>query len=173
MSLAVVASLALGIAANTAVFSFVNAIQFKPLPVEDEATLVDLSETSDTELCAGCAVGTSYPTYQDWKRTASSFRAMGAYREERFVISNLAGSVDAVRPAPERIGGARVSAELFQMIGVQPVLGRSFLASDDAAAAAPVVLLSDLLWRSRFASDPRSARLALSRSTVSPTRSSA
>lgn len=148
MSAAVVASLALGIAANTAVFSFVNAIQFKPLPVENEATLVDLSETSQTELCAGCAVGTSHPTYQDWKSTATTFQAMGAYREERFVVAGLHGS-----GGPERVGGALASAELFPMLGIQPAFGRGFTAADDQAGAAPVVILSDLLWRSRFFTD--------------------
>ena len=146
MAAAVVASLALGIAVNTAVFSLVNAIQFKPLPVEDEATLVDLSETSQTELCSGCAVGTSYPTYLDWKSAGASFGAMAAYREERFVVSGSG--------VPERVGGALISAGLFSMIGVQPALGRGFEAADDAQGAAPVVILSDLLWKTRFASDP-------------------
>jgi len=146
LSAAVVASLALGIAANTAVFSFVNAIQFKPLPVQDEATLVDVSETSATELCAGCAVGTSYPAYRDWKAAATSFLALGAYREERFVVGTAGG--------PERVGGALASAELFPMLGIRPVLGRGFAAADDQAGAAPVVILSDLLWRARFAGDP-------------------
>jgi hypothetical protein len=82
----VVASLAIGIAANTTVFSFVNAIQFKPLPVRDEATLVDLSETSATQLCAGCGVGTSYPGFLDWAERLQSLEAVGAYREERLVI---------------------------------------------------------------------------------------
>jgi hypothetical protein len=76
-------SLTLGIGANAAVFSFVNAVQFRPLPVADEATLVDVSETSATELCAGCGVGTSYPTYLDWKQTTTSFAAI--------LMSSLAG----------------------------------------------------------------------------------
>ena len=147
MSAAVVASLALGIAANTAVFSFVNAVQLKPLPVEDEATLVDLHETSATELCAGCAVGTSYPAWRDWASSAHSFQRMGAYREERFVIAGPGG--------PDRIGGALASAELFPLLGIQPALGRGFAPADDAAGAEPVVVISDVLWRSRFASDPR------------------
>jgi predicted permease len=146
MSAAVMASLALGIAANTAVFSFVNAVQFKPLPVADEARLVDLSETSRTELCAGCAVGTSYPTYLDWKAAATSFETFGAYREERFVVSGPGG--------PDRVGGALASAELFPMLGVRPSMGREFEPADDAPGAAPVVILSDVLWRSRFAADP-------------------
>ena len=82
----IVSSLALGIGANTAVFSFVNAIQFKPLPVLDEDRLVDLSETSATELCAGCVVGTSYPSFLDWKARARSFSLMAAYSEDRVVI---------------------------------------------------------------------------------------
>jgi putative ABC transport system permease protein len=145
MSAAVVASLALGIAANTAVFSFVNAIQFKPLPVADEATLVDVSETSPAELCAGCAVGTSYPTYADWKGTTSSFAVVGAYREERFVVAGSGG--------PARVGGALASAELFPMLGVQPAVGRGFSWADDRPGAEPVVILSDLLWTSRLAGD--------------------
>jgi len=66
----IVGSLTLGIGANTAVFSFVNAIQFRPLPVADERTLVDVSEWSATELCAGCGVGTSYPGFLEWRERA-------------------------------------------------------------------------------------------------------
>ena len=65
-----VLSLGLGIAATTAVFSFVNALQFKALPYASPDTLVDIEETSATELCAGCSVGTSYPTFRDaWPLT--------------------------------------------------------------------------------------------------------
>ena len=69
---AAVLSLGLGIGANTAVFSFVNALQFKPLPFADERTLVDVEETSATELCAGCAVGTSYPTLLDMQANTTT-----------------------------------------------------------------------------------------------------
>lgn len=102
MSAAVVASLALGIAANTAVVSFVNAVQSKALPVHDEATLVHLSEANPTELCAGCAVGTSYPTYRDWKSGATSFAAMGAYREQRFVVAGPYVPAMGLRGRPYR-----------------------------------------------------------------------
>ena len=146
MSLLVAGSLALGIAANTTVFSFVNAIQFKPLPVADEATLVDVSETSATRLCAGCAVGTSYPGFLEWRARARSFEAMAAYREERLVVAGGSG--------PERVGGAVASAGLFEMLGVQPALGRNFAEADDRSGAEPVVILSDTLWRRRFDGAP-------------------
>lgn len=142
-----VLSLGLGIAATTAVFSFVNALQFKPLPFADPGTLVDLEETSVTELCAGCAVGTSYPTLQDWQTRARSFSAIGASEEIRRVISGGA--------APERVPAGLVTASLFPLLGVQPVLGRSFTAGDDRPGAEPVVVLSDLLWRRRFTAEPR------------------
>src|SRR5918994_2821050 len=109
-----VLSLGLGIAATTAVFSFVNALQFKPLPYANPETLVDIEETSTTELCAGCSVGTSYPTLRDvWSR-AQSFSAMGAFEETRVVISG--GS------EPERVPAGLVRATLFPMLGIQPVL---------------------------------------------------
>jgi putative ABC transport system permease protein len=145
-SLVVVFSLTLGIGANTAVFSFVNAIQFKPLPFVEEQRLVDISEWSASELCAGCGVGTSYPTFLDWKARAASFQSMAAYAESRYVVSGGSG--------PERLGGAAVSANLFPTLGVRPALGRGLTADDDRAGALPVVLISDIVWKRRLASDP-------------------
>ena len=144
MAAVIVGSLTLGIGANTAVFSFVNAIQFRPLPVADERTLVDVSEWSATELCAGCGVGTSYPGFLEWRERAGSFSAIGAYKEAAYAISG-AGE-------PARTGGALVSAGLFPMLGVHPVSGRGIAPDDERPTAAPVVLISDLLWRNRFGS---------------------
>jgi hypothetical protein len=141
-----VLSLGFGIAATTAVFSFVNAIQFKDLPFADPVTLVDIEETSTTELCAGCSVGTAYPTLREWQRRARSFTAMGAYEEHRVVVSGA--------NAPERVPAGLVSVGLFSMLGIQPALGRGFLAEEDSAGAAPVALLSDMLWRRRYAASP-------------------
>ena len=142
-----VLSLGLGIAATTAVFSFVNALQFKPLPFAAPGSLADIQETSVTELCAGCAVGTSYPTLQDWQARARSFSAFGAFEELRRVVSG-AGE-------PERIPSALITASLFPVLGVQPAIGRGLTAADDRPGAEPLVLLSDVLWRRRFAGDPR------------------
>jgi predicted permease len=140
----IIASLALGIGANTAVFSFVDAVQFKPLPFLNEETLVDVHEWSATQLCAGCAVGTSYPGFLDWQRDAASFVEMGAYLENRIVVSG---------GDPERMGAALVSAGLFPMFGVDPAIGRHFTNADDAPGAEPVALISDAIWKRRFGAD--------------------
>src|SRR4051812_732248 len=139
-------SLGLGIASTTAVFSFVNAIQFKDLPFAHPETLVDVEEISATELCAGCAVGTSHPTLLDWQSRAQSFAAIGAYEETRAVVSGGA--------EPERIPTALISASLFPMLGIQPAIGRGFLPGEDRVGAEPVALVSDVVWRRRFAADP-------------------
>ena len=137
-----VLSLGIGIAATTAVFSFVNALQFKSLPFADPATLVDIEETSATELCAGCSVGTSYPTLLEWQARAQSFSAIAGFQETRAVIS---GSGE-----PERVPAGLTSAALFPLIGAGPALGRGITADDDRPGAAPVAVLSDALWRRRF-----------------------
>jgi putative ABC transport system permease protein len=142
----VVASLALGIGANTAVFSFVNAIQFRPLPFQDEAGLADVHEWSATELCAGCSVGTSYPTFRELRERTTTFASLAAYVEGRYAVSGGDG--------PERVGGAAVSANLFSTIGVQPSLGRSFTTDEERSAIVPVVVIGESLWRRRFNAMP-------------------
>jgi putative ABC transport system permease protein len=140
-------SLALGIGANVAVFSLVNAIAFKPLPFAEPDQLVDLHEWSATKLCSGCAVGTSAETFVEWRDNARSFSSMGAYLERPFAVSGT--------ETAERIGGAIASAQLFDLLGVHAVLGRTFQADDDRIGAPPVVLLSDALWTRRYAADRR------------------
>jgi putative ABC transport system permease protein len=139
-----VLSLMIGIGATSTLFTLVNATVFRPLPYRDAAQLMDLFETS-RELCDGCGVGTSYPTYLDWQAQATSFARMGAAREGQFA---LAGDQDA-----ERVSGAVVSASLFPTLGVQPAMGRLFTADDDRVGAPHVVLLSYGVWQRRFGSD--------------------
>ena len=105
---------------------------------------MDVHEWSATELCAGCAVGTSYPGFLDWQQRTTSFSHLGAYVESRVVVSS---------GDPERVGSAQVSAGLFPMLGVQPALGRQFTAGDDTPGAEPVALISDALWKRRFGAD--------------------
>jgi putative ABC transport system permease protein len=134
-----VLSLGFGIGATTAVFSFVNAVQFAPLLVSDERSLVGVSETSTTELCKGCSVGTSYPAFLEWRSRATSFASLDGYSEDRFVVSGGTG--------PERVGGALVSAGLFRTLGVQPTHGRALRDDDDWPASTPVVVIGDTIWR--------------------------
>src|SRR3712207_5888388 len=100
-----VLSLAIGIGANTTVFSLFNAIRFRPLPYAQPERLVDVSEDNPRELCAGCAVGTSHATYLDWKAQARSFASMGAFLEQPFTLTG--------GEAPEQVTGALASAELW------------------------------------------------------------
>jgi predicted permease len=140
-------SLALGIGANVTVFSMVKALAFSPLPYPEANQLVDVHETSSTKLCAGCGVGTSFPGYQDWLASAHSFSGMAAYVERPFVVSGT--------ETAERVGGAFVSGNVFDVLGVHPILGRDFRPDDDAVGAPRVVLLSEPLWTRRYGADRR------------------
>jgi len=139
-----ITSLALGIGANSTIFSLVRATMFPSLPYRDASRLVDLHETT-AELCTGCGVGASFAAYGEWKAQARAFVSMGASREDEFVIS---GTDEAVR-----VPGALVSFDLFSTLGVQPVLGRSFSADEDRPGGNRVIVLSYGLWQRQFGSD--------------------
>ncbi|MFI5179005.1 MAG: ABC transporter permease [Vicinamibacterales bacterium] len=133
--------IALGIGANTAVFSVADFMLIRPLPFHDPGRLVNVLETtpgySGMELSPG--------NYRDWKRMNSVASAMATYTT--FSL-NLSGS-----GAPERLEVGLVSADLFSVLGVRPIIGHDFSASDDAAPAPGTLLLSYAYWRSHFNGD--------------------
>jgi putative ABC transport system permease protein len=134
-------TLALGIAANTAIFSVVNTVLLKPLPFPESSQLVDLSETFNEGFGS-----VSYPNLEDWRAQGDLFTGMAAYTRASV---NLQGT-----ESPQRISGLNVSSNYFDVLGVRPVPGRNFLAGEDTAGRNRVVIISDQLWRSSFGSDP-------------------
>ncbi|HWB42786.1 MAG TPA: ABC transporter permease [Gemmatimonadales bacterium] len=137
----VVVTLALCIAATTAIFSVVHAVLFRPLPFARPGEIL-LVWTTWKDLTSGFSAG----NWGDVDRQQRSFRYFVPAHDESF---NLAGA-----EAPENVDGARVGADYFAMLGVQPALGRTFLAEEDAPGGGDVVILSDGLWRRRFGADP-------------------
>src|SRR5256886_16379045 len=138
-----VIALALGIGANSAIFSVVNAVLLRPLPFKNPDQLVMVWENA-THL--GFPKNTpSPPNFLDWQRQNSVFTGMAAMVERSF---NLTGVGE-----PERLDGRRVSANLFDMLAVPPLIGRTFVPDDDRLGT-HVVLLSYRLWQRRFGSDP-------------------
>src|SRR5438046_937206 len=138
-----VLALALGIGANSAIFSVVNAILLRPLPYKNPDQLVMVWENA-THL--GFPKNTpAPPNFLDWQRQNSVFTGMAAMVERSF---NLTGVGE-----PERLDGRRVSANLFDVLAVPPLIGRTFVPDDDRRGT-HVVLLSYRLWQRRFGSDP-------------------
>ena len=143
---AAVCTLALGIGANTAIFSVVYAALLKPLPYSNPDELVAISVHVPR-------IQTRFPSlairpidFEEFRRSNRVFSDMAAIRERNF---NLTG-----RGEPERVYGARVSASLFPLLGVQPELGRTFLPDEDAPGRERIVLISHDLWSRRFGADP-------------------
>jgi predicted permease len=140
-SATVIVTLALGIGANTALFSIVNSVLLNPLPYPSSHQLVALYESKP-----GQEAPVSYPNFLDWQRTAQSFSSMAIYRHEDY---NLMGSHQA-----ERVNGLMVSWAFFTTLGLHPYLGRDFVPDDDHIGAAPVVMLSDAFWHRHFGGSP-------------------
>ncbi|HEX5424744.1 MAG TPA: ABC transporter permease [Candidatus Acidoferrales bacterium] len=138
----VVLTLALGIGANTAIFSVVYSVLLAPLPYQNPSQVVVLNETSPK---VGM-VSVSYPNYIDWRDQSRSFSQMAVVAQVGF---NLAGITQ-----PENISGYAVSPNFLSMLGVHPYLGRDFNPSEEKSGSAPVVLLSYSLWQSHFGADP-------------------
>jgi putative ABC transport system permease protein len=134
----VVLALALGIGANTAIFSVVNAVLLRPLPYEESDRLVFLSETNK----AMSEISISYPNFTDWRSQNHVFEKIGVYNLNSY---NLTGTGDA-----ERILTAQASADLFSALRVNAAIGRVFTNDEDKPGGTPVVVLGYGLWQRRF-----------------------
>jgi putative ABC transport system permease protein len=152
-------TLALGIGANTAIFSVVYGVLLRPLPYQEPSRLIVLNETTPR---VG-TVSVSYPNFQDWRVQSHAFSKMAAVSGVSFNLAGAGSGLDQ----PENISGEAVSSDFLSMLGVRPVLGRNFDASQDQAGTAPVVLLSYPLWQSHFGG----ARNVLGRSVALDGRS--
>ncbi len=136
-------TLSLGIGANTAIFSVVNAVLLRPLPYQDPDRVVMLW-TADPKRDIHEA-GTSYPTFRDWGTQSQLFADMAIWASGSFTLTGAA--------EPERVVGQLVSANLFPLLGAQPAIGRAF-SPDEEQRREPVVVLSHGLWQRRFGGDP-------------------
>ena len=139
-------TLALGIGANTAIFSVVNSVVLQPLPFPHSDQLVVISETnSQTPPGAEIQSGESYMNFLDWQRDAKSFAAMAGYQYNQMTLTG--------HGAPTVIQGAMTSSSLFSTLGAAPLLGRTLEAQDDVKGAPRVVVIGEALWRDQFGAD--------------------
>jgi len=142
-SLAAILTLAMGIGANTAIFTIVNAVMLRPLPFSQPDRLVRIFETNDKENLPQFA--SSVLNYLSWKEQSQSFESIAAMG---FVNLNLTGRGD-----PEQFPGVTLTPSIFPMLGIHPVIGRELRDGDDKPGAPPVVMLSEGIFKRRFGSD--------------------
>jgi putative ABC transport system permease protein len=133
-----VATLALGIGANTVIFSAVESFLLRPLPLKEPDRLVFVRQTSK----AGDPTPASHPDYLDWKQNVQAFERMGALHIDVFNLTGLG--------EPRRVRGSRFDADVFPVLAVPPLLGRTFSPGDDRPGAAPVIVLSHSFWQAEF-----------------------
>jgi putative ABC transport system permease protein len=139
--------LALGIGANTAIFSVVNAVLLRPLPYQDPSRLMQIWHVPPAKSFPGLTLFSVSPAnYLDWRSQNHSFEEMAAYGGARF---NVGG-----KEQPESMQAATVAASFFSILRVQPLLGRGFTPDDDRPGQGHVVVLGNALWRQRYGADP-------------------
>ncbi len=143
VTLVAVLTLALGIGANTALFSVVNGVLLRPLPYPHPEQLVTLRESKPN-----FAMGSiSYPNFLDWKKDNRTFASMAIVRGNRsFILTGLGEA--------EQVNAAFVSSEFFEQLGVNPVLGRMIAPGEDRIGAAPTVMITAGFWKRKFGSAP-------------------
>lgn len=137
-----VVTLALGIGANTAIFSVVDAVLLKRLPYPEPARLVIEYEKQQNE----GVMGVSWPNFADWRNQVHAFEGVAATRQQTFTLTGLG-------PA-SRVHAAQVTSAFFLLLGVPPRIGRTFTDDEDVPGAAPVVLLTENFWRTNLRNDP-------------------
>ncbi len=140
-----VLTLALGIGANTAIFSIVYAVIFRPLPYQEPDQLVRLKATLPRKNAFNLTV--SYPTFRDWQEQSTVFAHVSAY-------AAIAGGLNLTGgDRPERLVSLNVSSGIFPLLGINPALGRAFV-DEEEQQGAKVVVMSHELWRQKFQGDP-------------------
>ncbi len=142
----VVLTLALGIGANTAIFSVVYSALLRPLPYREPGMLFHLGEARTQADYATSGAQVSYPDYLDWKRAAKSIQSFAAYSGDAFTI--------AATGEPKNTFAAQVTPSFFSTLGVKPALGRDFLVDEMRSDGPHVTILTDGFWRTEFGADP-------------------
>ena len=137
-----VATLALGIGANTALFSVINGVLLSPLPFPQPDQLVTLHENKPN--FEGGSV--SYPNFHDWQKDNHTFSSVGLARPSQFILSGVGEA--------EQVSGEFVSSDFFTVLGVKPIIGRTYAEDEERVGAGPVALISAGLWRRKFSSAP-------------------
>ncbi len=140
----VVITLALGIGANTAIFSVVNGVLLQPLPFKDAHRLVAVREFNPRSFNE--PIGASFPDFKDWKEQNEVFQYMAGFTGQSLTLTG--------EDEPLRVNGQSVSSTFFPMLEAEPVLGRVFLPDEEKPGHAKVVVLSDGFWQRRFGGDP-------------------
>ncbi|MEK6410078.1 MAG: ABC transporter permease [Acidobacteriota bacterium] len=154
-----VIALALGIGANAAIFSVVNTVLLRPIPYEDPDRLMVVREKKPPQFPE---FSVSPGNFLDWQKQNTVFEKLVAINGTAFILVGEGAE-------PERLRGARVSAGLFEMLGVSPVNGRTFLEEEDQPGRENVVILGNGLWKRRFAADPNVIGQAITLSGISYT----
>ena len=138
-------TLAIGIGANTTIFSVVNSVLLRPLPYENPNRIV---QVSDLYPATGTIITSSFPKFTFLREHVRSFSAFAAVSFGRFQIAGPATA------APDEVQGVRVPVDFFRVFGVKPALGRTFLEQEDRPGGNAVAIISNALWQNRFGSDP-------------------
>src|SRR2546421_1904890 len=146
-----VLTLALGIGANTAIFSIVNAVLLRPLPYPDADRIMVLNESSGP----GQNYSVALPDYLDWQHDNTVFEHLAATHKESRNLSGVSGR------DPERVSCASVTRNFFNIVGLNAQLGRTFSEDEDKVGAPPVVVISDRLWQHAFSRDPAVLRRSI------------
>ena len=146
-TMVVVLTLALGIGANTAIFSVVYSALLHPLPYRDPGKLFHLGESRSQSDNSANGAQASYPDYLDWKRAAKSIQSFAAYSGDAFTLS--------ANGEPKNTFAAQVTPSFFSTLGIKPALGRDFLEGEMREDGPPVTILTDAFWRTEFGADPK------------------
>src|SRR5581483_1084015 len=143
-ALLAIATLGLGIGANTAVFSAIDGVLLKPLPYTNGERLVLIRQSAP--LAGRPDAGVSIKELYDYREQARAFDAVVEYHQMNFDLLK--------RGEPDRVNVGVVSHDFFDILGIKPILGRTFVAADDAMGADAVLILSHSYWKTKFGGDP-------------------